>query len=60
MTGIVGHEGSRAVQVIIGVDTHQDRHVAVAIDRQGVRLGERHTPATMFGYGERERPEPTP
>ena len=55
MTGVVGHEGSRAVQVIIGVDTHQDRHVAVAIDRQGVRLGERHMPATMFGYGELER-----
>ena len=55
MTGVVGHEGSRAVQVIIGVDTHQDRHVAVAIDRQGVCLGERHTPATMFGYGELER-----
>ena len=55
MAGVVGHEGSGAVQVIIGVDTHQDRHVAVAIDRQGVRLGERHTPATMFGYGELER-----
>ena len=55
MTGVVDHEGSRAVQVTIGVDTHQDRHVAVAIDRQGVRLGERHTPATMFGYGELER-----
>ena len=57
MTGVVGCEGkgSRAVQVVIGVDTHQDNHVAVAIDRQGVRLGERHAPATTFGYGELER-----
>ena len=53
MTGIVGHEGSRLdVQVIIGVDTHQDQHVAVAIDRQGIRLGERHLPATTHGYKE--------
>ena len=57
MTGVVGCEGkgSRAVQVVVGVDTHQDNHVAVAIDRQGVRLGERHVPATTFGYGELER-----
>ena len=55
MTGFVGREGSRAVQVVIGVDTHQDNHVAVAIDRQGVRLGERQAPATTFGYGELER-----
>ena len=55
MTEVVGHEGnSRDVQVIIGVDTHQDQHVAVAIDRQGVRLGECHLPATMYGYAELE------
>ena len=55
MTGIVGHEGSRLdVQVIIGVDTHQDQHVAVAIDQRGVRLGERHLPATTHGYAELE------
>ncbi len=50
MTGIVGQEASRAVQVVVGVDTHQDEHVAVAIDRQGVRLGEQHSPATTSGY----------
>ena len=55
MIGVVGHEGSRSVQVVIGVDTHQDKHVAVAIDRQGVRLGERHALATTYGYGELER-----
>ena len=37
MIGVPGREGNRDVQVIIGVDTHQDEHVAVAIDRQGVR-----------------------
>ena len=54
MIGVPGREGNRDVQVIIGVDTHQDEHVAVAIDRQGVRLGERHAPATTHGYGELE------
>ena len=55
MTGVLGREGSRAVQVVIGVDTHRDNHVAVAIDRQGIRLGQHHAPATTFGYGELER-----
>ena len=44
MTTDVSHIGSRAVQVIIGVDTHKDQHVAVAIDGLGVWLGEKHVP----------------
>ena len=55
MISVAGHEGSRTVQVVIGVDTHQDEHVAVAIDRQGVRLAERRAPATTFGYTDLER-----
>ena len=55
MTEAVGREGSPAAQVVIGVDTHQDQHVAVAIDRLGVRLAERHAPATTCGYRELER-----
>ena len=55
MISVAGHEGSRIVQVVIGVDTHQDEYVAVAIDRQGVRLAERHAPATTFGYTYLER-----
>ena len=55
MIGVVGHEGSCGVQVVVGVDTHQGEHVAVAIDRQGVRLGELHALATTYGYGELER-----
>ena len=43
------------VQVVIGVDTHHDEHVAVAIDRQGVRLGQRRAPATTRGYGDLEQ-----
>ena len=55
MTGVVGHESSsRDVQVVIGVDTHQDWHVAVAIDQQGVRLGESHLPANTYGFAELE------
>ena len=55
MISVAGHEGSRTVQVVSGVDTHQDEHVAVAIDRQGVRLAARRAPATTFGYTDLER-----
>ena len=55
MTGVVSPVSSLAVQVVIGVDTHRDQHVAVAIDRRGVRLGEKHVPATTCGYEELER-----
>ena len=50
MTALTAREGSQAVRVIIGVDTHQDEHVAVAIDEQGVRLGEHHVVTTKQGY----------
>ncbi len=52
MIGIAGYQSRHAVQVIVGVDTHRDQHVAVAIDRQGVRLGKRHVSATTNGYEE--------
>ena len=55
MTGAVSHISSRAVQVIIGVVTHKDQHVAVAIDGLGVRLGEKHVPVAICGYEEIER-----
>ena len=55
MTAVAGREVICAVQVVIGVDTHQDEHVAVAIDQQGVRLAELYAPATSYGYGELER-----
>ena len=36
--------------VILGVDTHLDFHVAVAIDHLGRRLGEASVPTTVKGY----------
>ncbi len=33
------------------METHQDQHVAVAINRHGARLGECHAPANSNGYG---------
>ena len=54
MLEVTDRERRIAMPVIIGVDTHQEQHVAVAIDRQGVRLGERYTPATTSGYRELE------
>jgi transposase len=37
--------------VIVGVDTHKDQHVAVALDGLGGRLGEFVLDATNVGYG---------
>ena len=39
MLEVAGHDSRTAMEVVIGVDTHQERHVAMVIDRQGVRLG---------------------
>ena len=55
MLGVAGYQGRRTVQIIVGVDTHKDQHVAVAINLQGVRLDERHVTATTHGYEELER-----
>jgi transposase len=38
--------------VVLGVDTHLDFHVAVAIDHLGRRLGESSVPTTAKGYEE--------
>jgi transposase len=44
-----------AGRITIGVDTHLDVHVAVALDERGVRLQELHVPTTLVGYGQLER-----
>ena len=54
MTGVAVQEGRSSFQVVVGVDTHQDKHVAVAIDLRGVRLGEFHTSSTTRGYEDLE------
>jgi len=38
--------------VIVGVDTHKDEHVAVIIDGLGGRLAEQFIPATAAGYAQ--------
>jgi transposase len=40
--------------VTVGVDTHKDVHVAVALDGLGARLGELHLPTTPAGYARLE------
>ena len=55
MLEVTDHEDRAALPVVIGIDTHQEQHVAVAIDRRGVRLGERQAAATTSGYRELER-----
>ena len=55
MTRTVSHIDSRAVQVIIGVDTHKDQHVAVALDGGGVRLDEKYVPVATRWYEKLER-----
>ena len=44
---MVDDNGSRGVQVVVGVDTHKDQHVAVAVDQLGVRLGQHRVLTTM-------------
>ena len=41
--------------VVVGVDTHRDSHVAVALDAIGGRLGEMSVEATSAGYARLER-----
>ena len=36
--------------IIVGVDTHKDEHVAVVVDKLGVRIGQRNLPTTNTGY----------
>ena len=43
---------STEVAVILGVDTHLDLHVGVALDHLGRRLGEASVPTTAKGYEE--------
>ncbi len=49
MTGDEG-SGEDVVEVVLGVDTHLDVHVAVTLDRLGRRLGELAVPTTAKGY----------
>ena len=44
--------GTTEAAVVLGVDTHLDLHVAVAVDQMGRRLGESSVPATAKGYDE--------
>ena len=41
---------STALEVVVGVDTHLDFHVAVALDQLGRRLGTLTVPTTTCGY----------
>ena len=43
-------DDSAADEVIVGVDTHSDVHVAAVITALGVLLGTAHFPATGAGY----------
>ena len=53
MTMIGAKRPDTKVEVILGVDTHLDFHVAVAVAHLGRRLGESSVPTTTKGY---ERP----
>jgi transposase len=50
MTTISAERPDTEVAVILGVDTHLDFHVAVAVDHLGRRLGETSVPTTAKGY----------
>ena len=50
MTMIGAERPDTEVETILGVDTHLDFHVAVAIDHLGRRLGESSVPTTVKGH----------
>ena len=50
MTMIGAERPDTEIGVILGVDTHLDFHVAVAMDHLGRRLGESSVPTTVKGY----------
>ena len=50
MSTISAERPETEVAVILGVDTHLDFHVAVAVDHLGRRLGESSVPTTLKGY----------
>src|ERR687897_2707124 len=52
VTTIGAERPNTGVAVIVGVDTHLDFHVAVAVDHLGRRLGEFSVPTTAKGYEE--------
>jgi transposase len=45
-------QGSSPHNIVVGVDTHRDFHVAAAIDSRGALLGSHTFPATQAGYTE--------
>jgi Transposase len=50
VTTIGAERPNTEVAVILGVDTHLDFHVAVAVDHLGRRLGESSVPTSVEGY----------
>ena len=50
MTTTSMSEASGQRRVIVGVDTHKDAHVAVAVDEVGGRLGSASFSADRDGY----------
>jgi transposase len=50
VTMIGAERPNTLVEVILGVDTHLDFHVAVAVDHLGRSLGESSVPTTAKGY----------
>ena len=48
----IAHNG--AARVVVGIDTHKDEHVAVAVDGLGVRLGDHRLSTTIAGYADLE------
>jgi transposase len=52
---MVNGSGFQPARVVVGVDTHKDEHVAVAIDLLGARLGEHRVGATTQGATDLDR-----
>lgn len=52
---MISHRAMHIPNIIVGVDTHKDEHVAVVIDKLGARMGQMTLPTTNMGYAALER-----
>jgi transposase len=52
---VIAHRTLQISRIVVGVDTHKDEHVAVAVDKLGVRIGQCNLPTTGEGYTKLEQ-----
>ena len=55
-----GHDGQPAEEIVLGVDTHKDTHVAAVITKLGMLVATAAFPTTTVGYRQGTQPRRSP